>query len=142
MYANGKIYKLIDDMNKLLYIGSTCKTLNKREITHNANYNYGTNMLLYKELKKLKKNIRDNCKIELIEKCPCENKYDLLKKERYYIEKFKPIYNKNIPTRTNKEWEKDNRDKRRIYQREWERANKVKRNAYKRELRRKKKGLI
>jgi hypothetical protein len=43
------------------------------------------------------------CQIILVEKFPCDCKYELLKRERYFIENFECV-NKIIPTRTKKEY--------------------------------------
>ena len=34
----GKIYKLVDNANENIYIGSTCNSLNKRLSQHNSHY--------------------------------------------------------------------------------------------------------
>jgi len=138
MYKTGKIYKVVNKQKDILYIGSTTHSINTRRNNHVSKYNCGTNMLFYRSLKELNKTIHD-CDFELLECCSCSTKLDLLKKERYYIEKLLPKYNQNIPSRTAKEWEKDNRDKRRIYQRKWERANNIRRNEYRRNRRKLKK---
>ena len=51
----------------------------------------------------------ENCKIELLEHFPCENRDELLKREGYYIKKTECV-NKIVPGRTNKEWQDDNKE--------------------------------
>ena len=48
----------------------------------------------------------DNCKIILIENYPCDNKEQLHKQERCWVEKYDCV-NKNIPSRTLKEYQKE-----------------------------------
>lgn len=126
-YQHGKIYKLLDDFNDLLYIGSTCRTLNKRKIDHRSLFKSGNKKRLYEYLRTIQKNI-DNCNLILLESYPCESKYDLHKRERHYIDTLHPKCNIQIPTRTKREWDNDNRLRRRIYKRLWERRNKTRRN--------------
>ena len=46
-----------------------------------------------------------------IEVFPCNDKKELEVRERHHIELLKPKLNKNIPTRTIKEWYEDNKEK-------------------------------
>ena len=52
--------------------------------------------------------------IELIEDCPCETLEQLRKREGHYIRKMGTL-NCLIAGRTGKEWEQDNKDKRKEY---------------------------
>jgi hypothetical protein len=63
-----------------------------------------------------------NYLIVLIENCPCENKDELYKRERLYIETLECV-NKYIPNRTQKEWNIENREKIKDYQKEYRNAN-------------------
>lgn len=106
-YSNGKIYKIINNETNEIYIGSTVLSLKKRFDKHKysykyylkGKYNYTTSFELFKNdgLK--------NCKIEMIELYPCENKKELEKKEGEYIKLNKTV-NKNIVGRTKKESKK------------------------------------
>ena len=108
-YKQGKIYKIVDlTTENNIYVGSTCQTLEKRLSGHvndfkyytmNNNNNYITS---YEVLK------NGNYEILLIENYPCDSKYELLKKERYFIETMNCV-NQIIPTRTKKEWIDANR---------------------------------
>ena len=51
----------------------------------------------------------DNIDIILVEAFPCNNKNELESRERYYIEN-NICLNKNIPTRTMKEWKINNKE--------------------------------
>ena len=50
----------------------------------------------------------DNVKIILIEELSCNNKTELQRQERHYIESRECV-NKNRPTRTDKEYREDNK---------------------------------
>jgi hypothetical protein len=107
-YKNGKIYKIVDNTNDNIYIGSTCKLLCRRLAQHRYQYKK------YLEEKKkyltsfeiLKNNDYD---IVLLEVFPCKSKEELNKRERYYIENNICV-NKYIPLRTQKEYYLENRD--------------------------------
>jgi hypothetical protein len=102
-YKNSKIYKLVSLQTDKIYIGSTTQPLYKRFGLHK---NAG-NKCMSKELIKY-----DDCKIILIENFECNNKEELCKRERYYIDLYKDIIiNKTIPTRTIKEYRQDNKEK-------------------------------
>lgn len=91
-YSNGKIYKVIFPSNIKPYIGHTAQTLVERFSTHRYRYSNGI------------KN-----EIILIEDFPCETKYQLEVKERFWIEYYNKrggTLNNNIPTRSKKEYNK------------------------------------
>ena len=98
MYKNGKIYKLVSDNTNNIYIGSTCNKLCKRLYHHRwdaKNHQISSSKLF----------IYDDIKIILIEDYPCERKEQLLSRERYWIEINKDlVINKNIPSRSSKEY--------------------------------------
>ncbi len=107
-YQDGKIYKIVDNTNDNVYIGSTCKLLCQRLAQHVYEFNL--------HLKGIKKNLSSfkvlengNYDIILIEKFPCEDKEELHKKERFYIENTENCINKMIPSRSQKEYYEDNK---------------------------------
>ena len=110
-YNNGKIYKIVDNTNENIYIGSTCEpTLARRLAGHRGvfySYLKGGNVSNVSSFKILENN---DYSIVLLEEFPCETKDQLLSRERYYIENNDCV-NKNIPSRTLKEYYQDNRDK-------------------------------
>lgn len=71
-YSKGKIYKIIDESNGDVYIGSTIQSLKRRFHTHQ----------IFKDYNKLK----CNCKIILIEDYPCNSRRELEKREQYFID--------------------------------------------------------
>jgi len=99
-YANGKIYRLVNNVDEKYYIGSTCNPLHKRKNGHKRDAVKSPEQPVYKHL-----NIIgwDNVEIILIESYPCNSKAELEARERYWIELMKPVLNKVIPTRTPKE---------------------------------------
>tara|TARA_R100001015_G_C4631858_1_gene194743 strand:+ start:1757 stop:2500 length:744 start_codon:yes stop_codon:yes gene_type:complete len=84
-FHNSKIYKLTDNTNNQVYIGSTIQTLQQRLQGHKSGA---------KTSKEgcgcASKSIIDNgdYKIELLEEFSCENKRELLIKEQEYIDKY------------------------------------------------------
>ena len=60
----------------------------------------------------------DNCKIELIEIYPCENKEELRKREGYWI-RHEDCVNKNIPDRSKQEWTEQNKERINRYVKEY-----------------------
>ena len=112
-YSNSIVYKLcckdVDITD--LYIGSTTN-MRQRKAKHKSacdNKNSdGYNLNVYKF-------IRDNggfnnWSMIMIERVECDNKIDLIKRERYYIDHLKPSLNKAVPLRTVKEWLVDNKE--------------------------------
>jgi len=108
-----KIYKIVDNTNNNIYIGSTCKTLKTRLTNHKGSYK------LF--LKGLCNNVRsfdilknNDYKIELLENCDIKTKQELIARERFYIDNNECL-NHNIPGRSIKEWRIDNQDYRKQY---------------------------
>ena len=122
-YKNGKIYKITSNSTDKIYIGSTCQLLCKRIAKHRGNYKEFldgkySNVSSYELIK------FDDAIITLIEDYPCERKEQLLSRERYYIELNKDIcVNKIIPTRTPKEYNRDNQERLSAQQKQWREAN-------------------
>ena len=95
-YRKSKIYKIVNIMNDEIYIGSTTGTLKQRFKSHFRMYtvwrdgkcNYLSSFKLFSTA---------YCKIKLIENYPCENKYELLARERYHIENNENCVNILIP---------------------------------------------
>ena len=119
-YLNGKIYKLIDNTNGDVYIGSTCLSLKERLKGHVDKYNEnrkknGKGNSSYDIIK------NNDYKIELLENFPCKLKQELLIKEREYIENTKcinilrPIITYQEMLDNDKKWKKNNKDKVKIY---------------------------
>jgi hypothetical protein len=102
-YNNSKIYKIIDNTNGNIYIGSTIqKYITTRLAGHVGDYkSYLNNNQHYMASFEIIKNA--NYDIILIENINCETKEQLHARERFYIESMDCI-NKNIPGRTKHEY--------------------------------------
>jgi hypothetical protein len=103
-YNQGKIYKIINDVNGMTYYGSTVQTLSMRMTKHRSDYK-----------KKISKTYEsfgniDDCKIFLVELYPCNLKIELGQRERYFIENNQCV-NKCIPTQTIQEYRLKNKEK-------------------------------
>lgn len=110
-YSKGLIYKIVckDPDVKSLYVGSTCNFRDRKHSHKVETAKRKTNMKLYKCIDENGGWI--NWDMILIEYYPCETKKELLRQERHWIEELKADLNNNIPSRTPKEWNDENRDK-------------------------------
>ena len=90
-YQNGKIYKIVCNKTKLVYIGSTIqKYLCNRLKNHFFKYNmYLDNRHHYVSSYKILEN--NDYYIELVELFPCNSKDELLVRERYYYDLFECV---------------------------------------------------
>jgi len=127
-YENSVIYKLChcnDLENENIYIGSTTN-FRSRKSEHKSNCN-NENKIEYNRL--LYQYIRNNgdwdeWQMIPIEKYPCNGKEELKIRERYHIELLKSKLNKQIPTRTKKEYYESNKDILNEKRKEYYEANK------------------
>jgi len=101
-YENSKIYKLVNNVDDKIYVGSTCGTLRLRKSKHKweLNNNKYPNRKVYNHLNQVG---WGNVEIILIENFECKCKDELHKRERYWIDELKPELNKTRPTITNEE---------------------------------------
>ena len=88
-FRNAKVYKIVDNVSDMLYVGSTCYSLEDRLKGHESTF------------KTFQKGKKANCltsfkilqnkdyRIELIENFPCENSKQLFEREGFYIRKYK-----------------------------------------------------
>ena len=109
-YSKGQIYKIVSDNSERVYYGSTTQKLYKRIQCHADNYKRfleGKQVSNYTSYKVL---ADGNYSIVLVEKFPCEDKSQLLEREKFYI-KNNACVNRNVPNRTQKEYRIDNKDK-------------------------------
>jgi hypothetical protein len=129
-YKNTVIYKIkhnedYDDIN--IYIGSTTnfrvrKNQHKTNCNNENNKNY--NIPIYHYIRA--NSGWDNFVMVPIEEYPCNSKNEKEIKERYYIDLLKPKLNKYIPTRTNKEWRENNKEKKKEIDKIYRENNKEK----------------
>lgn len=115
-YQNSKIYKLISPSG-LVYYGSTTVQLSKRKGQHKSQFiGYKNNKHNYVTSFKLFEEDIDNVDIILVEAYACNNNEELHRKEREYIDNNACV-NKQLPSRTKKEYREDNKEKAMKYQR-------------------------
>jgi len=112
-YSKGKIYKLTTIHNPdLVYYGSTTNSLYKRKGSHKSSFKCKNKVC--SSIKLFELGI-DDVEITLVESVICNNKEELHKRERFYIENNNCV-NKVIPTRDYKEYYKQNKNKIKEYQ--------------------------
>lgn len=123
-YKNGKIYKITDSNNEMIYIGSTVLPLVFRWRVHISTYLHRSkesniNRSNYTVYSIFDKYGIDKCSIQLIEEYPCSNKGELEKREGQIIRDMRKtiqsVVNKNIAGRTRQEWYIDNKDLKKKY---------------------------
>ena len=119
---NGKIYAIRSFKTDLIYIGSTCeKRLSARFCKHtnayrrylNGKYGYTSSFEIIKH---------DDAYIELIEECENKTKDEIRKIEGGHIRILtykNTCVNKKIEGRSKKEYNEDNKDKQKEYQKEF-----------------------
>lgn len=122
-YKNGKVYKLTNSVDDATYIGSTYCSLTWRMAMHKKDCKKNSDQRVYKHYTDIG---FENVSIELIEDFPCEMRQQLLSREYKWMKELKPSLNKNIPTRTHKQWQNDNRDKKNETNRKFKAKNREK----------------
>jgi len=130
-YSRGKIYKIVDNTNGKIYIGSSCEVyLSQRLSKHNNKYKRKINGLTNENLAVFEVIENGDYTMVLIEKYPCESKEELFARERYHIERNECV-NKVIPGRTRKEtvhaYYVSNKEKIDVTTKKWSEDNKEKR---------------
>lgn len=138
-YSRGKIYRLVNDIDDEVYIGSTCDMLAKRKAKHKSLTIKAQNRKVYSHLNQIG---WDNVSIILIENYPCNSIEELKARERYWIEEMKPSLNKYIPLRTRTEYLEENKDKISQQKKEYREQNKDTILEYKKQYREQNKDTI
>jgi hypothetical protein len=90
-YQLGKVYKLVNNVDDKIYVGSTCHSLKRRKQEHKDKSKISPNTLVYRHIVNIG---WDNVDIVLIEDVPCNSKEELWQRERYYTE----LYNSELNT--------------------------------------------
>ena len=122
-YQLGKVYKIVDNTNGNIYIGSTCKPyLSNRLAGHRTDYQLhlkglGHYITSFEILK------NGDYDIVLLEECNCDNKMQLHARERFYIDSLECV-NKSKPLRNIQEWRQDNKEKLSQKMKEYNQAHK------------------
>ena len=125
----GRIYKIFDNTNDNIYIGSTIKQLNERLKGHekayksylNCKYHYVTSFEILKN---------DDYQIVLLEEIEFDVKSELFAREGRYISSLECV-NKVIPNRTLKEYKLANIEQKRIYDKQYRLQHREDRRQYK-----------
>ena len=102
-YQNGRIYKLVSNHTKYIYIGSTTMPLHQRLWQHKTHYELFSKGLINKICSSKQLYHLGKVEIILIQNYPCNSKEELLMRERHFIESLECI-NKKIPIRTVEEY--------------------------------------
>ena len=89
-YSNGKVYKLINDVDDEIYIGSTCQSLAKRKGEHKVTARSKPNQKVYRHLNAIG---WEHVKIILIESVNAFNREQLRQRGQHYIDLWKPSLN-------------------------------------------------
>jgi group I intron endonuclease len=124
-YKEGKIYKIVNDVDGKIYIGSTCSKFNKRRNEHVSLAKKKPNRPVYAHFNTIG---WETFKLVLIELYPCNSKMELEKRERYWIEQLKPELNVHLPTRNHiescKNYRNNNKEKSKAYAAQYQIENK------------------
>jgi hypothetical protein len=146
-YSKSVVYSITDLSNhEVLYIGSTTN-FNNRKWSHKTdayqqNRRY-YNIPIYIKIREVGLEYID---FKPIEEINCLSKIELLTRERYWLEYYKPKYNSRIPVVFNnektkfntiriKKWRDKNRDNYNKGMCEWREKNREQYNKYSRDLR-------
>ena len=119
-YQNGKIYKILNDIDGEIYVGSTVNALSHRMAKHRSTMKTIPHYKLYKHMHELDV---ENFYIELIENYPCNDVYELRAREGHFIREIGTL-NKNVAGRTNKEYMEDNYEHLKEANKQWQEHNK------------------
>ena len=111
-YHNSKIYQITDIGYSKCYIGSTTEELSMRMVRHRSGYKsfLRDGKGLVRSFEIFSEYGVENCKIELIEYFKCDTLQELRKREGEVIKKTECV-NKCVAGRTEKEYDREYRDK-------------------------------
>ena len=106
-YSKGKIYKILNNVDNEIYVGSTCELLSQRMAKHRDARKSKPQCKLYKHMNELGV---ENFYIELIENYPCNDVYELRAREGYYIREIGTL-NMKVAGRNPREYWDTHKDK-------------------------------
>ena len=125
-YSKGFIYRLVckDLSVKEIYVGSSTN-FRQRKAQHKCSCTKEGNRDYYCKVYEYIRNNGgwDNWDMVLLEKYPCNDKYELTKRERYWTEELKASLNSNVPSRTQEEYYEEHKEYLDNKKREWEKKN-------------------
>ena len=85
-YSKGKVYKIVNDIDDYIYIGSTVDRLSSRMAKHRFDVkNTNDNRKLYQHMRKYGV---EQFRIILLEEYSCCNKDQLLQREHFHFDKY------------------------------------------------------
>lgn len=102
-YQRGKIYKIVSNITRDTYYGSTCSPLTQRLSEHRNKYKIYVNNKQIGYTTSFKVLETGDYGIYLVEDVPCDRKEQLLARERFYIESYDCV-NKVIPQQSYDEY--------------------------------------
>jgi group I intron endonuclease len=105
-YSKAKIYKIVNQFNNEIYVGSTIESLSARMAKHRCHAKAKPHVRVYKHFNSLG---IETFSIELIEYYPCATIEELQAKEGEWIRKIGTL-NHQIAGRSLKQWLEDNKD--------------------------------
>ncbi len=138
MVKKGYIYKICikDGSIKDCYIGSTMCIKQRRHQHKSACNTEGTKKYNYPIYKFIREHDGwDAWELIILKKVKFEEKFELHKKERKYIEKYGSGLNRTVPTRTKKEYKDENKEKIKAKEKEYREDNAEKIAEYHKEYR-------
>ena len=89
-YVNGKIYKLVNNSDEEVYVGSTTSRLSARKCWHRGDAAKYPERRVYAHLNEVG---WDSVSIILVEEFPCANEDQLRQRERHWYDEMKPSLN-------------------------------------------------
>ena len=98
-FQEAKIYKITNDHNDDIYVGSTCDSLHKRYSSHKS-LSKTKQFPIYKLMNEIG---FERFRIELIENYPCDDIYQLRQREGYFIREIGTL-NEKVAGREHKEY--------------------------------------
>jgi len=144
-FGKGKIYKITNDYNDEVYVGSTCDLLTKRFSYHRGDHRKERckNIPIYKLMNEIG---FERFRIELIENYPSQDKYQLRQREGHFIRELGTLnkriegnivdkreydkeyreINKEKKKENDKKYNENNKQKIQEYHKEWREDNKEK----------------
>ena len=107
----GSVYKITDNNNNVCYVGSTIRNINKRFGEHKRKA-LDSNKALYVYIRAHGIN---NFTFDILYTSQFNNIVELRQQEKSFIINLKPLFNKNIPSRTHYEYRREMRTEIRRY---------------------------
>lgn len=118
-YQQGKIYKIVNDVDNKEYVGSTCKPRLCQRWQEHKSASKGNRVTHYKLYQHMNTIGIEHFRIELIESFQCNSKDELRAREGHFIKTLKPCLNGRIEGRTDSEYRRDNQERIKASKSEW-----------------------